>query len=77
MMKNEIIKKHDIIEFDKENFSQSAMLQTLRLIFFVKFQTHLNLRLSCLLDNVKGLDKKNGLKRIGKNETGLISLSPF
>ena len=53
------------------------MLETLRLIFFVKLQTTLNLRLSCLLDDVKGLDKKNGLKRIGENETGLIGLSPF
>ena len=59
-----MIKNENIID-GKENLLQSAMLQTL------------NLRLSCLLDNVKGLDKENGLKRIGKNETGLISLSPF
>ena len=59
----------------EENLLQSAMLQTLRLILFVKLQS--TLYLICLLDSVKGLDKENGLKRIEKNETGLISLSPF
>ena len=46
----------------KENLLQSAMLQTLRLIFFVKLQTTLNLRPSRLLDNVKGLDKKKWIE---------------